>query len=78
MDPDDAARHVLAAADALARAASRPVRGGKKETFNKSIPGDDTAGAAAADAMEALERLAVAAGERLARVARAMEGEGEV
>ena len=77
MDPSDAARHVLAAAEALASAASRPRRGEKKKTF-ESIPGDALGGDAAADAMGALETLAIAAGERLARVARAMEGEGDV
>ena len=44
----------------------------------ESIPGDALGGDAAADAMGALETLAIAAGERLARVARAMEGEGDV
>ena len=77
MNPSDAARHVLAAAEALASAASRPRRGEKKKTF-ESIPGDALGGDAAADAMGALETLAIAAGERLARVARAMEGEGDV
>ena len=77
MDPSDAARHVFAAAEALASAASRPRRGEKKKTF-ESIPGDALGGDAAADAMGALETLAIAAGERLARVARAMEGEGDV
>ena len=54
-----------------------PRRGEKKKTF-ESIPGDALGGDAAADAMGALETLAIAAGERLARVARAMEGEGDV
>ena len=43
MDPSDAARHVLAAAEALASAASRPRRGEKKKTF-ESIPGTRSAG----------------------------------
>ena len=57
--------------------ASRPRRGEKKKTF-ESVPGDALGGDAAADAMGALETLAIAAGERLARVARVMEGEGDV